>query len=368
MTGTVKSHRRLGLAAGALLLLFGASAWADDLQPEWLGLFRVRDLTPFGLTRLDFLPAHSVSAPPHTFGVELSVSYQNTWARSDNVAEYLGSRGSGRMPVTPGDISAIESLPGDAYLVDGEYGLVDLTLHYRASTHFGTYITIPYLFFGGGDFDATIEGVHNALGLGDAGRQFVPRNQWMMLAKLRNITIVQDSPPRDAFGDPVVGVRYSLFEKPTTWNLILESAIKIPRGGERFMISTGETDYGMQASYQRFFRRNALYATLAFVYYNAPDIALARDEWIPTAILGWETRLTQHTGFVLQLYGSRSTVQQTNLQELSANKYQATAGVQWNYRGNVLRFGLTENISNYNNTPDVGASLSFGRIFAGRSR
>jgi uncharacterized protein DUF3187 len=68
---------------------------------------------------------------------------------------------------------------------------------------------------------------------------------------------------------------------------------------------------------------------------------------------------------LLQFYGSRSTVQETNLSELSANKYQVTAGLQWNYHGSVLRFGLTENIGSLNNTPDVGLTLSFGRIFAG---
>ncbi len=146
--------------------------------------------------------------------------------------------------------------------------------------------------------------------------------------------------------------------------LILESAVKIPRSDQEFLISTGQPDYGLQASYQRFFEHHALYATLAMVYYNAPDVDIAHDEWIPTLILGWETRVSEHTGFVLQFYGSRSTVQETNLRELSANKYQATAGLQWTYHDSVLRFGLTENLGSFNNTPDVGLTLSFGRIFA----
>jgi hypothetical protein len=349
---------------GALLLLIGCGAHAED---DWqrLGLFRIRDLTPFGLTRLDFLPAHSLNEPPHTFAVEFGVSYQNTWARSANVRDYLQSRGAGRRAVSDADFDAIRALRGDAYLVDGEYGLVDMTLQYKASSHFGAYLTIPYLFFGGGGLDSAIEDFHSALGFGDAGRGTVPRNQWRLIAKLRNTTVTQMNPPENDFGDPVLGVRYSLFEQPERWNLILESAVKVPRGDQEFLVSTGEPDYGMQASYQRFFDRNALYASLAMVYYNAPDVDIARDEWIPTLILGWETRLSQHTGFVLQFYGSRSTVQATNLRELRANKYQATAGLQWTYRGNVLRFGLTENIGTFNNTPDVGLTLSFGRIFAG---
>src|SRR5262245_12038140 len=108
---------------------------AEARRAQWLGLFRVRDLTPFGLTRLDFLPAHSVSEPPHTFAMELGVSYQNTFARSKNVGWYLEQRGNGRKPITTADINTITSLGGDAYLVDGEYGLIDLTLHYKMSSH-----------------------------------------------------------------------------------------------------------------------------------------------------------------------------------------------------------------------------------------
>lgn len=334
---------------------------------EWreLGLLRVRDMTPFGLTRLDFLPAHAVNAPPGTFAVEANMSYQNTWARSDNVARYLENRGGPRSELTSTDVAAILALPGDAYLVDGEYGLVDLTLHYRASEHFGLYATVPYVFFNVGVLDHTIESFHDSFGFDNSGRERVLRNRWQTILQLEQTTTVLNRAPHDDFGDPVFGLRYSLHSRPTDWNLIFETALKLPRAGRRPFVSTGNTDYGVQLSLQRFFTRNAFYLTLSGVDYASPDIGMARNQWIPTAILGWETRLTEHSNFVLQLYTSRSTVQETNLHELSANKLQISAGWQWLHRGHVLRFGLTENIRNFNNTPDVGLTLSVGRIFYG---
>jgi len=337
------------------------AAVADDSQ--WLGLMRVRDMTPFGLTRLDFLPAHAVVAPEGTFAFELTFTHQNTWALSDNVREYLESRGPGRSDLTQTDVDAILALPGDAYLVDGEFGLIDLTLHYKMSSHFGLYATIPYYIFEGGYLDSGIESFHDAFGFSDAGRSLISRDQWHTIAKLERSTLVLNEAPKSDLGDPVFGVRYSLFDQPAKWNLVVESAVKIPRADQEIMVSTGEYDHGMQISVQRFFKRHALYATMSGVYYDSPDSALADDHWIPTVIIGWETRLSQHTAMVLQLYGSESAVRETNLDELTADKLQATLGIQWLLERFVLRFGVTENISSFNNTPDVGLSLSFGYIF-----
>jgi hypothetical protein len=357
------NRKQIAAIVMGTLTVLACPTGANAEEWEKLGLLRIRDMTPFGLSRLDFLPAHPLTSAEGTWGVELTLSYQNTWAMSENVREYLEARGAGRRSVTAADVGAILALPGDAYLVDGEYGLVDLTMHYKTSTHFGLYLTIPYYYFDTGHLDAGIENFHQGLGFDQAERDLVPRNQWRMVAKLERAVTVLDTPPENDLGDPVLGVRYSLKERPADWNLIVEGAVKIPRADQELFVSTGEVDFGMQLSLQRFFRRNALYAALSGVYFDSPDSALADDQWIPTAVIGWETRLTTHLGLVLQLYASRSTVQETDLPELSADKFQATLGLQWMMRGNVIRLGLTENLANYNNTPDVGLSLSFAHVY-----
>lgn len=355
--------RWLSIAALGFIATLALPRAALAEGPQWLGLMRVRDMTPFGLPRLDFLPAHAVVAPEGSFAFELTFTHQNTWALSDNVLEYLESRGTGRTDLTQTDVDAILALPGDAYLVDGEFGLVDLTLHFKISSHVGLYATIPYYIFEDGYLDSGIENFHDAFGFSDAGRSLVTRDQWHTIAKLERTTLVLNEAPKSDLGDPVFGVRYSLFDHPGKWNLVVESAVKVPRADEEIMISTGEYDYGMQLSLQRFFKRNALYASMSGVYFDSPDSALADDHWIPTVVVGWEARLSQHTAMVLQLYGSQSAVRETNLEELTADKWQATLGIQWLLERFVLRFGVTENISSFNNTPDVGLSLSFGYIF-----
>ncbi len=351
-----------------LLIALCTAAPAAASENDWqtLGLMRVRDMTPFGIARLDMLPAHAVPATPGTFAFEVNLSYQNTWALSENVEDYLTERGVERGEIEQEDIAAILALPGDAYLVDGEFGLVDLTLHYRISRHIGVYATVPYFTAHDGFLDSTIEGFHEAVGFSSAGREFAPGNRWIAIGSLERTTIVIDEAPESEFGDPVFGVRYSLTPSVDRYNVVLEAAAKLVLfDSDSRLVSTGLDDFGLQLSLQRFFRRNALYLSFAEVYYQSPDPGLSKDTWIPTVVAGWETRITKHTNFIVQAYASQSAVQETTLDELSAEKLQATIGIQRLYRGNVIRFGITENLANFDNTPDVGVNLSVARILFG---
>jgi Protein of unknown function (DUF3187) len=359
--------RKLATAWPGLVLALALTlpAAAQDWRP--IGLMRVRDMTPFGIVRLDLLPAHAVPATRGTWAVEANVSYQNTYIVSDNVSEYLKSRGDGRIPLTRTDIDAILALPDDAYYVDGELGLLDLTVHYRFSEHVGLYATLPYYFFDGGYLDSAIEGFHEEFGFSSANRDLVQRNSFFVVSKIGDTKFVIDiTPESDEIGDPVFGLRYSLFAHPTTWNVILEGAAKIASGSDQRLITSGSNDYGLQATAQRFFHRQALYASLGGVFYDNPDENLNEDLLIPTLIAGYERRLTRRTNAILQLYASRSVVQNTTVEELTADKYQLTLGLQ-SWRGNsVWRFGITENIRNFGNTPDIGLIFSVAQVVPGR--
>lgn len=334
---------------------------------EWqpIGLMRVRDMTPFGLSRLDMLPAYPVSATPYTFALEITYSYQNTWALSENVKDYLEQRGLERGEIGADEIAAIQALPGDAYLLDGEIGLIDLTLHYRATDRVALFATLPYFTFSGGFLDSTIENFHDNFGFGTAGRNFVPRDQFLAVADLERASLVIDRAPENELGDPVLGARYSVRAGRDRWNVALEGAVKVGLDDGDSVFSTETNDYGVQLLLQRSFRRNAFYVSLAGVDYRAPDRSVSEDRWIATLVGGWETRISKRANFILQTSVSESTVQETTLDELSATKIQVTGGLQWVYQRYAFRFGITENYKHYDNTPDIGFNLSIARIFVG---
>jgi hypothetical protein len=215
----------------------------------------------------------------------------------------------------------------------------------------------------GGFLDDTIEHFHETFGFSSFGRPAARRNDFNLIYDLKSAQVVSLGSPTDGgYTDPTLGVRYVGFNLPEPWHLALEAAVKIPVGGERLLLSTGRTDYGLQASVQRRAKRHAWYANGAVVYYAGARIPVPHDsQVVPTLILGYEYAMTGATNLNLQAYISESvfTHRQTDLDELLGEKYQVSVGLRHRSNNMLLTFGITENLQNITNTPDIGFQLGF---------
>ena len=131
---------------------------------------------------------------------------------------------------------------------------------------------------------------------------------------------------------------------------------------------SGKSDGGVQLSFQRFLRKQAFYAPASAVYFSGSDNRVTPDleKVVPTVVLGWERRLTRHTNGILQLYSSPSVVSDSTLDELTAEKYLLSAGLQSHRGGWFYRVALTENLKSFSNTPDIGLTFSVARVAFGR--
>lgn len=334
------------------------------VEQQWshTGLLRARDLTPFGLLRLDMLPAHMADAEADTWTFEAQYAYQNTFVLSDNARDYLETRNIGRRPLRPEDAAAILALPGDAYLIDGEIGLADLIVQRRTSQYWSVYLTIPYIHYGQGAFDRVIESFHDTIGFSQQGRDLVARDRFAIIYGVGGAEFSQlGRTVAGGFGDPVFGVRYSLPQPRFGWDLAAEVAAKIAVDGERFLLSTGEHDLGVQVTLQRRVGdagRHAVYVAGSIVYYaGGPEVPGDESEIIPTLIGGYSYGLTRRTSLILQGYASRSVVQHSEVEELTDDKFQLSLGVQSRGASVLWSVAVTENISNFSNTPDVGVQL-----------
>jgi Protein of unknown function (DUF3187) len=344
-----------------------AAVAQDATQPALqeypkFGLLRERDLSPFGFLRLDMRPAHAVWVPPGSWGVEVLLGYQNTWLLSPNVEQYFESL-PGRRRLGPADVEAVRALPGEAYLVDLELGLVDVALHRQVTEHWSVNATLSGVSYRGGFLDSTIEGVHKAFGLGLFGRPAVARNSFNVILDLKSVNtpLLLNAPSEGGLLDPAFGVRYSVAAAPSPWNLVLEGAVKVPIDGQREFLSTGNTDVGLQATLQRFAGRHAGYVSAAAVRAKVGGLTSNdRSQIVPTLICGYEYSVSQRTGVVAQLYVSRSVLkhEDTNLEDLLATKYQVSLGVRHRIDASVLSFAITENIKS-NSVPDFGFQIGW---------
>jgi len=200
-------------------LLGSAAAAAEDAAqpaPEYVkfGLLRERDLTPFGFLRLDMRPAHAVWAPPGNWAVEVLLGYQNTWAMSPNVEQYLKSlpgrrrsdprisRRSAPCPARP--ISSISS------------STVDVTLHRRLTEHWSVNAIFSAVNYSGGFMDGAIESFHKTFGFDSYGRPAVERNTVNVILNLKNAqTVFLNAHLDGGLLDPAFGLRYSVAAAPS---------------------------------------------------------------------------------------------------------------------------------------------------------
>lgn len=83
---------------------------------------------------------------------------------------------------------------------------------------------------------------------------------------------------------------------------------------------------------------------------------------VPTLTAAYEVGLTRHTNAILQLYASEGAIRDTSIEEIKANKYQASLGLRSRRGPLVYGFAVTENVANFQNTPDIGVSLMLAWI------
>ena len=329
-------------------------------ETDLLGPLRIRDMTPFNLLRLDMLPAHAVAAGRGSWAIEADVAYSNTFVMSDNVRDYLEGRGGGRRRLTQADADAILGLGEDAYYVDGEFGLLDLTFHYRVTTRSSVYVTLTGYNFTGGIFDGAIENFHETFGLDNGGRDLSARNAFQVVSSLQGVDLALLRPPvGGGLGDPVLGFRHARRLGGSHFGVVLDGEAKLALRGERLLLSTGTDDYGLQASLQGKFSRQAIYVSTSFVWTDGRVLGVKLErQVIPTLTAAYEVGVTPHTNAILQVYASQSTVQESTLDEIKANKYQASLGVRTRRGPLVYGFAVTENLKNFDNTPDIGVSMT----------
>jgi len=351
------------IVTGVALVLISLTAASAEGEAELLGPLRIRDMTPFNILRLDMLPAHAVAAGPKSWGIEADLSYANTFVMSQNVRSYLSKRDS-RGPLTAADVNAILGMGRDAYYVDGEFGLLDLTLHYAIARRSSVYLTLPAYSFTAGFLDRTIENFHDLIGNGSDGRDLVARDQFQTVLSLKGLRSSSLDPPIEGgLGDPVLGWRHFWPVPASHWGFVLDGAAKFALRGERSFLSTGSNDYGLQGSLQGKFRRQGIYFSTSLVRTDGRVLGVKLgSRVVPTLTTAYEVGLTGSTSFIAQLYASQSALRDTTIEEIRRNKYQASLGLRTRHGHLISAFAVTENVANFENTPDVGASLTFAWV------
>ena len=271
----------LALIAGCTGIVVPAAARAQE-RFVLRNVARARSLA-FRLPAARHAPAHAVSIEPHSFAIECELGYQNTWALSPERGEVPHVAGIRRPPATLGPRTSRPSATCPArtisWISSPRRSTWRCTTRFRASGR-------CYGFATGGVVPGRLHGFehrefHDAVGFSSFGRPAAARNQADIILDLKGAQVtLLNLPETQGFTDPIFGLRYGGIDLPGRWDMSVEVATKVPLEGERMLLSTGHTDYGMQASVRRLGSRNALHMDFSAVYYAGERCRCQQHEQI----------------------------------------------------------------------------------------
>lgn len=328
-----------------------------------IGPVRIRDLSPFDLQRLDMRPAMAAHDYPEGWALELNFTQINTFVMSDNFKEYLEAQGADRHVLGRSEADALLASGEDMHFFDGSLSVLTSTVHYAFNEGLAAYVTLPLLFQHGGWMDSMIESFHDNFGFSDQGRPLMARDQFQaLISQNGDQLLVQGAGKPVSLADPVIGLRKRDL-RLGEWDVVLESALKLPIGNTDELFSSGHADLGVQVSFQRRFGQQAVHINLAEVWNGgSDDFAHSYREFVTTATFAYERLLGERWTLIGQLSVGESGFANA-AGELGARKIQATLGFRRFTRdGDYLMLALTENIKHFNNTPDIGFHVGYGWV------
>ena len=382
MVDTTHTSDRILLATVAFVVLAvalsappaGAQSSSGTLLDDPLGTpMRVRDFTLPSFLTLGFAPAPAAPLGRGASAFEIHFSKVNDFQMSTAVEAYLQQKyGGHRHSLDASDAAAIASLPaGEGFFIDGEFDFYDFAVHYGITDRLDVALQLSYIHYGGGILDRTIYDFHRAFGLGQQGRTYVTENRFQAIFGADGVTYARwlEAPSRGGFSDPSVFLRYAIPGDIGGFRFSLMGGVKPPLASVDRFLSTGSWDWGGQLTAETRSDRDALIFNLAVVFPGAFKPSAAHDvrfepPTLPSLDVAWLHRLHRWpatTSFV-QLLFAEHPLRRLVDSAVSRLEFQATFGLKWHTADGMLAFGLTENLFNFENTPDIGVHLGWGTL------
>lgn len=322
---------------------------------------RVEELTLPAALILGFAPTPATPLGKGAWSFETRYSHTNNFIYSANVGGFLRQRGE-RRPLTREEVDQLLELPGDTFLLDGEFGELTLAVQYGFGERWHLGLSLPYFIYTGGGLDSTISSFHDAAGFSLAGREFMADNLFQVIFDFERVQgeplVLLDAPTGGGFGDPSLTFHYAFPSFAGGWTFGFELAAKVPIASQEELLSSGHSDYGAQLTLDRRWRKHALVANIFWVRAgDFLDLETADPRGVSVALM---RDLGRGVTGIFQLLSADGVFRNVTGSNLADVAFQATLGLRWRIGEQHLTFGVTENLFSFNNTPDIGLHVSLG--------
>lgn len=326
---------------------------------------RIPDLTFPSFLVLDMAAMPAAPLGQGNWALELNSSLVNNYQVSPAAEDYLrDARGGARRRLDASDVEGILALPdGDAFFIDAEFVYTNLAFHYGVTDRLDLGIRVNHIAYGTGQLDGSIFDFHEQFDFGQQGRTLVPDHLFQVVLGAEGLTpiVALDRPSAGGLGDPSLVFRYAFSRRPSGWRFGISGGVKAPLADVDDVLSTGSWDAGLQLNFDKRWRRTALIANLGVV---APG-TYEQNEFDPPVLPSFRLsviRKVKAVRLMLQTLVAEHPFREVIDSDLTELEFQLTFGVKWNTSIGVFGLGLTENLLNHDNTPDIGLHFSWGYL------
>ncbi len=313
------------------------------------GPFALRDQFPVKLLFLSLRPESGYLLPTGARQWAFGLSYTNTYAGTWPVGN----------PKKASDYYQAAPLNEYRLFVDAEVLRLTIDLDWRIARRLQVGATLPLIFQNGGFLDSSVEGFHGLFNLTNGGREETPQNAYGVFV-VRNAQFWINREKAAAFqpGDMVLRLKSPILEGGSRGPIIAGSgAVKLPTG--RFESLTGSGGVDIQVALmatQAIGQRLAVHYSIAYTHLGRPSRHIDFPiRSITSQMLALEYLTTNKLSVLLQTLANTSPFPDSVLGPLDRTAYEMHGGIKYAISPAALfEVSITENLSQYQNTPDIG--------------
>lgn len=332
------------------------------------GPLRIRPQFPLNLLFLGHTPDDAAVLPPGRTAVGWQAVHSSIWARSENLfPENDPPQERPALVDTAALLARAQERPEEAFfLFDGEITCSTLTVEHGFRPRWQVGLEVPLLTRGGGTMDHFINEFHKILGFPPYGRDRVPEGAFQFIfLRGPHRWIDQQQETTSGLGDVTLHAKLRLVEEKARCPAVAATlALKWPTGTGP-QRSSGHPDVGLAVHATRQFRRSAF--TFSGGYYwlgpldRLPGLPIAD---VQSATLAWERDWSDRRSVVLQYAFNTSPLRWARAGDLSDPSHEILLGYRHRPRpGWSLECSLTENVIEFNNSPDLGFQVAGRYVF-----
>ncbi len=301
------------------------------------GPLTLRGQSAFQFLRLSLIPVGVEPLPAGSWLLNATTTWTNRWAWKKN-----------------------------KYLVDAEVLRVGFAATFGVTDWLGLRIEVPFCVRGGGIMDGFIQGFHDAFGLGQAGRDQFPKDQFEIDFWRKDGTQFRLTAEDSGIGleDMILSSQFRLTEGSRYLpQAFLVLHLKLPTGDAGDLYGSGSVDGGVSVLLAKRIWKFFGYVSAQYTRFGGKEIAgiPMRDDQV-SVLTALEYPWCDRISLVVQELVNTGAAR--DFYQFSEASHEITFGAKVEtIAGTVFELGLIENLFRFDNSPDFGVHFGLSRTF-----